>query len=42
MLSSVLRIKAAINMLREKLDDSLIISVTGLAQDEIDKLKNKL
>lgn len=29
-------------MLREKLDDSLIISVTGLAQDEIDKLKNKL
>jgi hypothetical protein len=34
--------KTAINMLKEKLDDSLIKSVTGLSQDEIDKLKSKI
>ena len=32
----------AINMLKEKLDDSLIKSVTGLSQDDLDRLKNKL
>ncbi len=34
--------KTAINMLKEKLDDSLIKSVTGLSQDEINKLKSKM
>ena len=29
-------------MLQQKLDDSLIKSVTGLSQDELDKIKNKL
>jgi hypothetical protein len=32
----------AINMLKQKLDDSLIKSVTGFSQDTLDKLKNKL
>jgi predicted transposase/invertase (TIGR01784 family) len=32
--------KAAINMLKEKLDDSVIKSVTGLSQDDLDKLKH--
>ena len=34
--------KTAISMLKQKLDDSLIKSVTGLSQDELDKIKNKL
>ena len=34
--------RTALNMLKEKLDDSLIKSVTGLSQDELDKLKNKM
>ena len=34
--------KTATNMLKQKLDDSLIKSVTGLSQDELDKIKNKL
>jgi predicted transposase/invertase (TIGR01784 family) len=34
--------KAAISMLKQKLDDSLIKSVTGFSQDDLDKLKNKL
>lgn len=34
--------KTAVNMLKEKLGDSLIKQVTGLSQDELDKLKNKL
>ncbi len=34
--------KAAISMLNQKLDDSLIKSVTGFSQDDLDKLKNKL
>jgi len=29
-------------MLKQKIDDSLIQSVTGFSQDELDKLKNKL
>jgi hypothetical protein len=29
-------------MLKQKLDDSLIKSVTGFSQDDLDKLKNKL
>jgi hypothetical protein len=29
-------------MLKQKLDDSLIKSVTGLSQETIDKLKNKI
>ena len=33
--------KTAINMLLQKLDDSLIKSVTGFSQDDLDKLKNK-
>jgi len=32
----------AVNMLKEKLAHSLIKQVTGLSQDEIDKLKNKI
>jgi hypothetical protein len=34
--------KTAINMLKQKLDDKLISSVTGLDLKEIAKLKNKL
>ena len=34
--------KTAINMLLQKLDDSLIKSVTGFSQDDLDKLRNKL
>ena len=34
--------KTAINMLLQKLDDSLIKSVTGFSQDDLNKLKNKL
>lgn len=35
-------IEAAINMLKQQLDDKLISSVTGLSLEEISKLKNKL
>jgi len=34
--------KTAINMLKEKLDDTLIRSVTGFSQDDLNKIKNKL
>jgi predicted transposase/invertase (TIGR01784 family) len=34
--------KTAISMLQQKLDDSLIKSVTGFSQDQLDKLKNRL
>lgn len=34
--------RTAINMLKQKLDDSLIKSVTGFSQDALDKLKNKM
>jgi len=34
--------KTAINMLKEKLNDSLIKSVTGFSQDDLNRLKNKL
>lgn len=34
--------KTAINMLKQNFNDSLIKSVTGLAQDELDKLKSKI
>ena len=34
--------KTAISMLKQYLSDSLIQSVTGLSQDELDKIKNKL
>jgi len=34
--------KTAISMLKQYLSDSLIKSVTGLSQDELDKIKNKL
>jgi predicted transposase/invertase (TIGR01784 family) len=34
--------KTAINMLLQKIDDSLIKSVTGFSQDDLDKLRNKL
>lgn len=34
--------KTAINMLKQKLDDSLIKSVTGFSQDDLNKLRNKL
>jgi hypothetical protein len=34
--------KVAISMLKQKIDDSLIQSVTGFSQDELNKLKNKL
>jgi hypothetical protein len=34
--------KTAINMLKQYLNDSLIKSVTGLSQETIDKLKNKI
>ena len=33
--------KVAISMLKQKIDDSLIQSVTGFSQDELNKLKNK-
>jgi len=39
--NSVLK-KTAINMLKQKLDDSLIKSVTGFSQDDLNKLKNKI
>ena len=39
--NSVLK-KIAINMLKQKLDDSLIKSVTGFSQDDLNKLKNKI
>jgi hypothetical protein len=35
-------IKTALNMLKQKLDDKLISSVTGLDLEEITKLKSKL
>ena len=34
--------KTATNMLKQYLSDSLIKPVTGLSQDELDKIKNKL
>ena len=34
--------KTATNMLKQYLSDYLIKSVTGLSQDELDKIKNKL
>jgi hypothetical protein len=34
--------KIAINMLLQKLDDVLIKQVTGLSNDELAKLKNKI
>ena len=34
--------KTAINMLKQKLDDKLICSVTGLSLEEITKLKNRI
>ena len=34
--------KVAINMLKQKLEDTLIKQVTGFSQDELDKLKNKM
>ena len=34
--------KTAINILLQKLDDSLIKSVTGFSQDDLNKLKNKI
>jgi hypothetical protein len=34
--------KTAINMLTQKLDDSLIKQVTSLSDDELAKLKNKI
>jgi hypothetical protein len=34
--------KTAIGMLKAKLDDRLIKSVTGFSQETLDKLKNKL
>ena len=34
--------KTATNMLKQYLSDSLIKSVTGLSQDDLDKIKNKL
>jgi hypothetical protein len=35
-------IKTALNMLKQKLDDKLISSVTGLSLEEIAKLKSKV
>ena len=35
-------IKTALNLLKQKLDDKIISSVTGLSLEEIAKLKNKL
>ena len=34
--------KAVIRMLKQKLADSLIKSVTGISQDNLDKIKNKI
>lgn len=34
--------RAAINMLKQKLDDSLIKQVTGLTSEQLAKLKNRL
>ena len=34
--------KVVISMLKQKIDDSLIQSVTGFSQNELNKLKNKL
>lgn len=34
--------KTALNMLKQKIDDKLIASVTGFSLEEIAKLKNKL
>lgn len=34
--------KTALNMLKQKIDDKLIASVTGFSLEEIVKLKNKL
>ena len=34
--------KTAINMLKQKIDDKLIASVTGFSLEEIARLKNKL
>ena len=34
--------KTAINMLKQKIDDKLIASVTGFSLEEIAKLKNEL
>ena len=34
--------KTALNMLKQKIDDKLIVSVTGFSLEEIAKLKNKL
>jgi len=34
--------KTALNMLKQKIDDKLIASVTGFSSEEIAKLKNKL
>ena len=33
--------KVAISMLKQKIEDSLIQSVPGFSQDELNKLKNK-
>jgi hypothetical protein len=33
---------AAINMLKQKLEDSLIMQVTGLSKEELDMLKKKI
>ena len=40
-INSILK-KVAINMLKQKLDDSLIKSVTDFSQDDLNKLKNKI
>ena len=40
--SNLILEKIAINMLKEKLGDALIKSVTGFSQEIIDKLKNKM
>ena len=34
--------KAVLRMLKEKLVDPLIKSVTGISQDDLDRIKNKL
>ena len=40
--SNLILEKTAIGMLKAKLDDRLIKSVTGFSQETSDKLKNKL
>lgn len=40
--SNLILEKTAIRMLKAKLDDRLIKSVTGFSQEILDKLKNKL